>query len=321
MKHLLTASRVACWSRCPRQHHHRYEQGVRPLVEESEALITGTRVHAGLEAWWTAHREGDVDRALAGALRSAGADVLRDYDDARVAAMLRAYDARWSAWAQECDIIAVEAQWTAPLTDELGTVARTWELAGKIDLLVRLPDGRHAIVEHKTTSSDVGEGSEYRARLELDGQISMYFHGAHAIAVPVEVCVYDVIRKPAIKPALATPVDARKYTKDGRLYATQREVDETPEAFAERCLAEVELVQVEVLRSGAALSAHMADLWDTVHSIEATRRRGSIGSRHTTSCFDYHRACDYLAVCEGRASIDDSTRFRRLPLVHQELSR
>ena len=318
--HALTASRVSCWSRCPRQHHYRYELGARPITEESDALVIGTRVHAGLEAWWTAHQQGDADRALEGALRAAGADVLRDYDDARISAMLRAYDTRWNAWAQSCDIIAVEAEFTAPLCDEFGAVAKTWELAGKIDALVRLSDGRHAIIEHKTTSSDVGEGSEYRAKLALDGQISMYFHGAHAMAVPVEVCLYDVLRKPGCKPALATPVDARRYTKEGKLYATQREDDETVEAYAERCLAEVELVQVEVLRSGADLSVHMADLWDIVHSIEATRRRQSSGARHTTACFDFHRACDCLPVCEGRASIDDSTRYRRLP-IHQELSR
>jgi hypothetical protein len=319
--HLLTASRVACWSRCPRQHHYRYDLGARPVCEDAEALRFGTRIHAGLEAWWTAHQHGDSDRALAAALRAATCETLADYDAARASAMLRAYDARWGAWARECTVLAVEAQWEAPLHDGLGTTAKTWALAGKIDALVVLPDGRTAIVEHKTASGDVSEGSDYRRKLALDGQVSMYFHGATALLGRVpDFCLYDVLVKPACKPLTATPVEARKYTKDGKLYASQREVDETPEAYAERCAAEVELVQVEVLRSSDDLAAHMADLWESVHAIEATRRRGSTGARHTTACFDWHRACDFLEVCESRASIDDSTRFRRLP-IHQELSK
>lgn len=323
MTHLLTASRVACWQRCPRQHHYRYEQAIRPVAEDAEALVFGTRIHAGLEAWWSAHQHGDSDRALDAALRATSCEGLADYDAARASAMLRAYDARYSDWARTCTVLGVESQFDVALHDELGNTARTWRLAGKIDALVELPDGRVAIVEHKTTSSDIGEGSEYRRKLALDGQVSMYFHGAEALLAGrhVDVCIYDVLRKPGCKPGLATPPEARKYTKAGTLYATQRETDETPEAYAQRCAAEVELAQIEVLRSSAELSVHMADLWETVHQIEATRRRSSIGARHTGACFDYHRACDYLEVCEGRASIDDSTRFRRLPIVHQELSR
>ena len=162
MKHALTASRVACWSRCPRQHHYRYELGARPVGEDAEALRFGTRIHAGLEAWWSAYQHGDAERALGAALRAADCETLADFDAARASAMLREYDAQWCAWAATVHVIAVEATFATPLRDELGNAAKTWELAGKIDALIELPDGRVAILEHKTASGDVGEGSDYR---------------------------------------------------------------------------------------------------------------------------------------------------------------
>jgi hypothetical protein len=65
------------------------------------------------------------------------------------------------------------------------------------------------VVEHKTTSSDIGPGSAYWAKLTLDTQVSAYL-GAHE---GVEGMLYDVIRKPGIRPYKATPPADRKYTK------------------------------------------------------------------------------------------------------------
>lgn len=126
------------------------------------------------------------------------------------------------------------------------------------------------VVEHKTTSFEIGFGSTYWKRLTLDAQISKYLVGARALGHEPIGVMYDVIRKPQLRPLSATPVEAREYTKPkdkacaeckkknaapaphtddegrackdgrivtdpgGRLYANMREFDETPDEYAAR---------------------------------------------------------------------------------------
>lgn len=69
------------------------------------------------------------------------------------------------------------------------------------------------VVEHKTTALEIGAGSSYWRRLTLDSQISNYQVGCRSLGhVPTGV-LYDVIRKPQIRPYKATPIEAREYTK------------------------------------------------------------------------------------------------------------
>ena len=68
------------------------------------------------------------------------------------------------------------------------------------------------VVEHKTTSEEIALGSPYWKRLELDAQVTKYLGGARALGYDPQHVLYDVIRKPRIRPMLATPVEARKYT-------------------------------------------------------------------------------------------------------------
>src|SRR5690606_32440122 len=109
-----------------------------------------------------------------------------------------------------------------------------WRLAGKIDKIVRLPDGRTAIMEHKTTSDSIASDSDYWARLRLDSQISLYVLAARELGYDVQTVLYDVVRKPRHERYRATPPELRKYKKDGTLYANQRERDETPQEFGQR---------------------------------------------------------------------------------------
>ena len=93
--------------------------------------------------------------------------------------------------------------------------------------------------------------------------------------------------------------------------------DEGPEAA---------LAHVEVVRTGEEREAHAWALWHTVREIEesraAVRACGSDAravTQNAGSCMMYGAPCSYLPVCEGTASIDDPTRYRRLPVAHAEL--
>jgi hypothetical protein len=372
---LLTSSRLRTWRACPRQHFYRYELARASHGPESAASALGTAVHAALEAWWCTWRDlggyGALDAALYAARGDEDAEADRERDPYTVAltqALVIAYDARWSRWAAGVEVLGVEAPFVAALWEPAtGRKARRWAVAGKMDVLLRLSDGRVAIVDHKVTASDARVGSDWRRKLTLDPQVSTYFGGAEALGHPADLALWDVLQRPSIKPLMATPVEDRQYTQPksrackackkspetaphaegdlwcvegrivtdsgGRLYAAQRDTDETPDEYQERLIArladegpEAALAHVEVVRTDAEREAHTWALWHTVREIEESRAavRACDGdaravTQNAGACMAYGSPCPYLPVCEGTASIDDPTRYRRLPVAHAEL--
>lgn len=284
--HLMTASRLRSINTCMRQHEFRYELGITPVVDAA-ALRFGTVMHLGLESWWRAFAEGVAETALDRALvavtesieRSAerGAPTMDAFETARVMAMLAGYDARWHSFAATCEVIGVEVPFLLPmLHPQTGEPARGWRIAGKMDGVLRLADGRVAVLEHKGSSDDVTIGSDYRRKLLLDAQVSHYFDGVTSLGLTAEVCIYDVLVKPKTRPAEATPPEKRRYTQPsdkacpecnrkrnatppphtdtagrtcangrivtdpgGALYAGMREFAETPEEYGARVIADV----------------------------------------------------------------------------------
>ncbi len=316
---LLTASRARDYRACARLHHYKYELGFRPAVEAETARF-GSLVHRALEAWWKAVDGARLDAALAALELEAD-----PFDRARAEVMIAGYDARWSG--QELDVLAVEVEFVRPLVNPAtGAESRTWRHAGKLDAVAReRSTGRVLVVEHKTTSEDLTPGSEYWQRLRLDAQVSGYMAGARALGFEPVACLYDVLGKPAIRPGKATPIESRKYTKAGALYAGQREADETAEEFRarlveavaanpERYFARGEVVRLEEEEAEAAF-----DLWQTGRAI----REGQLARRHPRNpdaCQRWGRTCEFFGPCTRTASLDDPTRFRRTVTVHEELT-
>lgn len=210
---ILTNSRAKAFRRCARLEQISYQQGYRPR-ETAEALRFGDLVHVGLEAWWRTEGEGRLVAAfLAVAAREAD-----DFARAQVEELLRGYHFRWAdegivPVAFLDGTVGVEVEFRAPLVNpETGAPSRTYELGGKLDVLAHDADGRVVIVEHKTSSENITTGSAYWQKLRMDSQVSTYFTGAEALGHPADACLYDVIGKPHIEPAKATPMEARKYT-------------------------------------------------------------------------------------------------------------
>lgn len=315
---LLTTSRARAFQRCPRYHDIRYNRGYRSAVD-SGPLAFGSLFHRALEAWWKAPRAG----ALAAALEALSREVDADrFDLARAWTLIEGYDARW----RDEPLVAerVEATFGLELVNpQTGAASRTWRLAGKVDAIVRR-EGQLWLLEHKTSSEDISPGTPYWSKLRLDTQVSIYLRGAVALGYDVEGCIYDVIGKPSLRPLLATPAEARKYTKSGQLYANQREQDETPEEYRERLRAAVAeqpdryFQRGDVVRLEDETAESQWELWQTARSI----RDAQIAERHPRypdACWRFNRACDYFDVCTGSASLDDVSRFVHETDPHTEL--
>lgn len=344
---VLTSSELKTFRRCPREHRLSYVELVRP-ADRAAALRFGTLVHQALEAWWKAS-----DERLAAALfvLSTAPDV-EPYELAKAEAMLAAYDARWRD--EPLEVIAVELEFeTAIVNPATGHASKTYKLRGKVDALVRhTPSGRVLLVEHKTSSEDFGAGSEYVKRLRLDSQISTYYAALRDLGHDVAGILYDVLGKPKHEPKLATPEAERKWTKavepkpckkcpgegcekcggageipgePARLYANQRDRDETVDEYQSRVLDAIAaepdrfLSRVEVVRLDAEELEARGDLWDTARILRESQLAGR-APRNPDACASWGRTCAYFALCTGETTADDTTRYRRAPAAHEELS-
>jgi len=317
---LLTSSRLKTARACLRLDKMKYQQGYRS-VQDVAALRFGTLVHAGLEAWMMAPLGARLGAAM-DAIVAAGEPDPFEYEKAR--ALMIGYDARWGG--EQLEVLAVEQEFTAPLINpDTGAASKTWRLSGKLDALVRDQHGRTLIMEHKTSAEDIRQGSDYWKLLKMDGQISIYFAGARALGHDVEGCIYDVIGKPSIRPLKATPLESRKFTKDGALYKTQREVDETPAEYGARLKLDIEsdpnayYQRGEVVRLESEIAESMADSWQFARLL-ADSIRLNRAPRNPDACRRYHRVCEFFDACTGSASLDDRTLFTLNSNVHPELT-
>lgn len=314
---LITNSRAKAFRRCARFHLIAYQQGIRP-VSKAAPLGFGGTFHKMLEAWWNA-----TELRLEAALAALGqVDELDELDRIRLEELMLGYDARWAD--EPLRTLRVEAQFECELRNpESGAVSRTWRLGGKLDAIAER-DGRPWLVEHKTTSEDISPGSTYWRKLRIDSQVSTYFVGAASLGFDVEGCIYDVIRKPKLSRLEATPPETRKYKKDGSLYASQRDRDETNEEFRERFRAYVgdhllDLFQRgDVTRVEDDLADAAFDLWQTARLIREAELAGR-HPRNPDACFQWSRECEYFGVCTGAATLDDATRFRKAESANEEL--
>ncbi len=346
---VLTSSELKTFRRCPREHRLSYVQLVRP-AERAAALRFGTLVHAALEAWWRA----TTDRLIAALAVIAAAVEIDVYERAKAEALLLAYDTRWRD--EPLEVLGVELEFeTAVVNPATGAASKTFRQRGKVDALVRhVPSGRVLIVEHKTSSEDFGPGSTYVQRLRLDSQVSTYYGALRDLGHDVAGCLYDVIGKPRHVPALATPEADRKFTREieakpcppkkcpgeacekchgtgtipgvpSRLYAGQRDTDESVEEYQARILDAIAaepdryLARVEVVRLEAEELEARGDLWSTARVLRENELAGR-APRNPDACMRWGRACEFFPICTGETTADDTTRYRRAEQAHEELS-
>lgn len=314
MSDILTHSRMACFRSCPRKHYLRYELGLTSVVEGSPRRI-GSAFHAALDA-------GDKGQEVT--VETLGLE--DEYEIVTVAAMLAGHGRYLESDTSDITPVASELEFDLPLINpETGKPTPIWRFCGKIDRIVRLADGRLALMEYKTTSRDFSPGAEYWQNLHLDQQLSIYIIAARELGYDVRTVLYDVTRRPQLKPYKATPTEARKYTKDGRLYANQRDQDETANDFHARLVADINerpehyYARIEIARLDQDIEDCRAELWQQQQSIREAQRSAR-WYRNPNNCYGMF-PCDYLPICLNR---DLETRtpqgFERVRDVHPELS-
>ncbi len=339
---LLTNSRLKTLDDCPRREWWMYGEGVRPR-NDGEALRIGSLVHRALEAWLNARIDfaGEPDAWLVLALDAIAGRAFDAYEQVKVEEMIRGYHTRWHA--EELDVVAVEHQFVFPVNNpSTRGKSKTFMHAGKLDGVVRW-GGRLCLLEHKTCGDEIDDPSAaYWETLAMDAQVSLYYLGAESLGWKLEGCLYDVLKKPGLRPAKATPEDQRKYTAEkidkktgevlepSRLYANQRAEDETPEEYRARIRAAIEAdparhyVRKEIHRLDVQLRQFMRNAWGKATALRETHaaaREEGVDSvlQVTAACHRFGR-CFLFDVCSAGLNPDDfPERFARLDNKHPEL--
>lgn len=250
---------------------------------------------------------------------------------AKIRGLMAGYDARWASVAWET--IEVESEFHLPVINPAtGSASRTFTQAGKKDGVVVWPaSGKRLLLEHKTTSDDITDANApYWRRLTIDSQVSHYMLAEWQSGQKLDGTLYDVIRKPTIRPKDITKADQKLLvtwgTYCGQLVPQELrdQTRETPELFELRLIADTKerpdfyFGRRVVNRMDSEIAEFAGELWDVGQSI-LDARNNDRHYRNDASCMAYGTACEYLPICSGHDSID-SDKWQRSDRVHAELT-
>ena len=329
----LTHSAVKCWNSCRRRFLFAYLMGIR-RTSQSEPLRIGSMWHLGVELY-----EGgtDIESAIE-AIRNAYLDSdCPKYlepeefkvEEEKVCAMVRAHHQRYKD-DRIITTIAVEKRFSVPIVNpETGYPTPSYTSDGKIDRIGQLPDGTIAIVERKTTSEQIDATSNYWLALRNDPQISRYFIAAKAMGYDATKIVYDVVRKPMIRPKNVTKAEQAQAVSKGDYYGLALHGPcperETPEMYGHRLYVdmigrpEFYFARNEIARTDNDLEEFKQDLWDVQKDISNAINNQRF-YRNPASCLEPF-TCEYLDVCGELYTIPKELPegFRRVEVIHEEL--
>lgn len=326
-RQVMTYSALSTYRACPRKYKHRYLDCLQPQAK-AEALSFGAVVHGGLELW---HRSaGQANRLWA----------LLDYIDAQfpgrsgdpqikaawqlARAMLAGYAARYAQ--EDFEIVEIEKVFSGEIRNpDTGRPSQTFEMAGKADGIVRLPDGLY-LLEHKTASSIDGS---YLDKLWTDTQIALYCHYLRQMGYSIVGVIYNVLLKARLQQRQGetqTEFEIRRdalaaKNKSGRSTA-QRQEPESDDEFQAR-LAQwyadpAAFHRERIYLSEDRMAMLQDEVWEITQQFLDARRRGK-WLLNTANCFSYQRPCEYLPYCQSGFSSNVRDNLFNVAPPHEEL--
>lgn len=348
MKELLTHSRSDCFKTCRKKHFFSYELGIRRDVD-AKALRMGIAFHEGIEILGDGE---SIDMAVDAVRRSYATcpDGIGQYEwDIECETVVRlvcGYEWRWREFGLE--YIATEKSFELPLLNPAtGKPTPIWNLAGKIDGIVKLGDGRQAVKETKLLGDDISSGSDLWQRLRMDHQVSLYVDAARRLGYAVDCVLYDVARKPTIGATNVPLLDGnqckivldrngeRVYNKNGspkqtgdtasgwvvqsRPMTTEEWGEKLNNDIAER--PDFYYARVEVARIDGDLEEYRNELWEIQQTIRAAQNEDRWYRTVNKNTCNF---CPYFDLCSNRGFDPHGNLpegFVKVDNVHPELNR
>lgn len=254
----VSVSQIKQFKACRRAWYLHYVENLEP-VTKSDALTTGTNYHNGIEMLY---KEGTFEPA----------EPAYTKDEA----MVKAYEKYIFPTVK----VELAEEW---LEKE---IAPDVTLIGRVDGMTA--DG--TVVEHKTTSRDIG--AEYEYNLLWDEQVLayMYLTGTRRI-------IYTVCKKPTIR----------------------LKKDETPEEFYQRMIAwydedtENKIRTFDVIRTDEEVEAWAQEFAYTAGHLKLCHdlKDGQHCYRNTLNCMSFGSDCPYKSVCLHYDKTQEYIEFTR----------
>ncbi|MFM2094094.1 MAG: hypothetical protein RIS70_1218 [Planctomycetota bacterium] len=328
-KSVLTYSALNTFRNCPRKYKHRYLDNLRPR-EKAESLSFGSVIHGALELWY--RLPADDPNRLWTVLDSIDQQFpLRAGDETQKApwhlarAMFTAYADRYAD--EDFEIVEVEKPFTGEIRNpETGRASQTFQMAGKVDAIVRRPDGMY-LLEHKTASSI---DANYLDKLWTDTQIALYSFHLRQLGYPIVGVIYNVLLKSRLQQKAGeteAEFEARRAelaakNKSGKSTAKQQlpESDEEYQTRLAEWYARPEAFHREhIYLSEDRLAMLQDEVWEITQQYLDARRRGK-WLLNTSSCFSYQRPCEYLPYCQSGFNPNVADNLYEIVLPHEELT-
>jgi CRISPR/Cas system-associated exonuclease Cas4 (RecB family) len=345
---LLTHSRMDSFKTCRRKHWFSYELGIRKTTD-AKALRMGSAHHAAIELL-----------GMGQSLEAAVSEIYRayehcpdqvpveewNYERETLIQLACGYQWRW----QNDGLIyhATEQSFRFPLLNPATSAAsKKFEEAGKIDGIVQFTndsDGRLMVKESKLLGDDIGPDSDLWRRLRIDSQISLYVRAARRLGYSVDAVLYDVTRKPTIKPTPVPCVDdegvkivvdaaaQRVKTAKGAWRQTASTADGyvlltrpmTTEEWGRKLILDITerpdfyFARIEVTRLDQDVEEYAAEVWEIQKTLrEAQRENRWFRTVNRNTC-DF---CAYFGICTNGWKPGDPVPegFEKVTNVHPEL--
>ena len=263
----LSASFFSAFKACAMRCKLKYVLGLVP-VETTDALRMGTNWHKLLEI--AKMKPGSVCPECSNTQNNPecplceGTDILpNDMMDAVIRYLNKAYETvpmsktkdewlteravllyslcgyNWVYAEDNYEVVAEEIEFSlSVLNPATGRALPNVTLQGKIDKIVRSPNGVYYIDEHKSTGGSVSSDSLFWSHLTLDTQTKLYPYAAQRLQLagdleehgikPTDPLIrgvrYDVWHKPGIGPKKLTQADSQKLVETGEYLGEKFEV-------------------------------------------------------------------------------------------------
>lgn len=299
-----TNSSTSCARSCPRKYQLSYIERLKSDGPDSEALSVGSCWHGMLDA-----------HNLAGLpIARDSADVLTPYEYADKHALS-------PLWAEKLKRLFSGYLWYWG-GDQLETIQseRAFEVTidgivmrGQIDREVKTADGRVGIIESKTSSEDLAPDSPFWDRIRMGTQPGIYRSVSKAAFL-----IYDVVKKPGIKPKAITKKDLTRMENElGDLgECTYQREQFSRDEFEEARAAGQESLRMYGARLAALIYENPAkvyarqevpladdsekhlwrDIQATVVTLESYEQEGYY-PRNPDACFTYNTPCQFSSLC------------------------
>ena len=255
---------------------------------------------------------------------------------AKARGLLRGYDAKYRDQVERmvgCEEEFIVPIWNLQSKGKKPSRSRSFQFAGKRDKEI-LRNSRLWLMDHKTTSEGIQDpDATYWRQLSVNSQASWYLLSAHYQGMKVAGIIWDVIRKPAIKPkAIAKAMQksiaaGNQYcgfdvSENGQAYVIKhgrenaelyenrvaRETIDNPDKYYQR---------KPVMRLLNEMVDDCLELWqlskDALYS-----RSNACHPRNSNACLTYGTPCQYLGICSGYDE-PDSDNWQPRKRVHDEL--